>query len=325
MKFRPALLAAIPAAAALLAGFPAHALTFNTTFNANVGAQAQAAFNFATAEFSAAYTDAVTVNLNVLFGNTGLGGSSTALQFVVPDTYAKVRADLIADQLAHPSADGATSIGAGGSVNTLIDPTNGGRFLYTFAQAKALGARAANAPGTDGTITFSNAQTFTFNPLSRGGPGFDFIGVAEHEISEVMGTIPGLGTSFCNPGCGPDYLVFDLFRYSAAATRKLVDASGVYFSIDNGTTNLHGFNFANGNGSDPQDWDSSDPTDPRNAFTGPNQAHAISAVDFTTLDVIGWDLKAAAPVPEPETYALMLAGLGVLGTIARRRRNARRD
>ena len=30
----------------------------------------------------------------------------------------------------------------------------------------------------------------------------------------------------------------------------------------------------------------------------------------------------AAPVPEPETYALMLAGLGLLGVAARRRRHA---
>ena len=30
-------------------------------------------------------------------------------------------------------------------------------------------------------------------------------------------------------------------------------------------------------------------------------------------------LVYAAPVPEPETYALFLAGLGMLGAIARRR------
>lgn len=31
---------------------------------------------------------------------------------------------------------------------------------------------------------------------------------------------------------------------------------------------------------------------------------------------------STAPIPEPETYALMLAGLGVLGFVARRRKNA---
>ncbi len=34
------------------------------------------------------------------------------------------------------------------------------------------------------------------------------------------------------------------------------------------------------------------------------------------LDVIG----SAAPVPEPETYAIMMAGLGLLGFLARRKK-----
>ncbi|MDR1854328.1 MAG: FxDxF family PEP-CTERM protein [Azoarcus sp.] len=29
----------------------------------------------------------------------------------------------------------------------------------------------------------------------------------------------------------------------------------------------------------------------------------------------------AVPVPEPETYAMLLAGLGIVGMVARRRRN----
>ncbi|GJI98651.1 hypothetical protein RugamoR57_53690 [Duganella caerulea] len=33
--------------------------------------------------------------------------------------------------------------------------------------------------------------------------------------------------------------------------------------------------------------------------------------------------RISAPVPEPETYAMMLAGLGLVGVIARRRRRAR--
>ena len=32
------------------------------------------------------------------------------------------------------------------------------------------------------------------------------------------------------------------------------------------------------------------------------------------------DIGTVTPVPEPETYALMLAGIGVLGFLARRRK-----
>ncbi len=43
-------------------------------------------------------------------------------------------------------------------------------------------------------------------------------------------------------------------------------------------------------------------------------AHAL------TEDAVGIDNLMAVPVPEPQAYALMLAGLGLTAALARRRR-----
>lgn len=46
-------------------------------------------------------------------------------------------------------------------------------------------------------------------------------------------------------------------------------------------------------------------------------SESSSSAGLSELQVFG----SAAPVPEPETYAMLLAGLGLMGTIARRRKN----
>jgi hypothetical protein len=60
-------------------------------------------------------------------------------------------------------------------------------------------------------------------------------------------------------------------------------------------------------------------------FTGPLSAGTYTFwIQDTAFDLglaFAWDfIVTAAPVPEPETYAMLLAGLGTLGAIAKRRK-----
>jgi hypothetical protein len=49
---------------------------------------------------------------------------------------------------------------------------------------------------------------------------------------------------------------------------------------------------------------------------------SVETGDYVTVNFSNATAVAAAPVPEPETYAMLLAGLGVLGAVARLRKMA---
>ena len=286
---------------------PAQAsLTITPSFGPGVTATAQAAFDFAAGEYESLFNqhNNVNVNIQVNAGTTGLGSSSTPILGIL--TYSRVRTDLITEYAAAPSAARTTASGSGGSIFTTTDPSTTGRYFIARSEAKALGL-IANDAANDGTFTYNSTLSYTFDPNNRQVAGeFDFIGVAEHEISEIMGRIPGLGG---NIGGSAGFLPYDLFRYTGNNTRGITNTGGGnYFSIDNGATNLHGYNNANLNGGNPQDWDASVLSDPYDAFTGTNQGHSISAVDIELVNVLGWDLAA---VPEPP-IGLPLLGLGAV-------------
>lgn len=274
---------------------PLPALNIHVTYNTSVtglanAAQVETAFAAAAQTIEDLYTNPITVNITVYWGNTGpfsggvgLGASETST--VGYYTYSELTSGLRAARTTSADSNAVASLPSS-------NPIAGNQWVCPRAEVKALGLPGAlpNDSTNDGSIGFASDVTYTFDPNNRAVAGkYDFIGVAEHEITEVLGRIFGLNY------LGNGYVPYDLFRFTGAGTRSFnVNDTNVYFSVDDGTTVLKYF-YPDVSQGDVQDWQTSTPPDAFDAFASPGEKTILSSADLTAVDVLGYDLNFASP------------------------------
>ena len=175
------------------------------------------------------------------------------------------------------------------------DPLNATNYLVSSADQKALGLKL-NDTSLDGGVGFAKSSRlipWNFTGTTTSGQ-YDFISVAKHEISEVMGREAWVGMNVADGTTtyNNSYSNLDLFRYasfdatSGVGIRSTTTGGTAYLSINGGQTNLSNYN-TNPSSGDLGDWAGT--TQSNDAYNyaggGPQQ---ISSADTRELNVLGY-------------------------------------
>jgi hypothetical protein len=177
--------------------------------------------------------------------------------------------------------------------------------LWHVPEATSQNAIPANVPGTAPDVTFSVDSPFNFNATGASVSTW----LASSSAFNISGTPAALASLMDNGTQGT------LVSFNGQVTVT----NGEMFTVthDDGLTLIiDGLNLAFSAGP-------TSPTTNTATYGGPSGTFAFQLVYGECCGgpaVLQVDLPFTAAVPEPETYALMLAGFGALGFVARRRR-----
>ena len=183
-----------------------------------------------------------------------------------------------------------------GVVIPTTNPTTSNNFFVTTAEAKALGFISGSSTAIDGYIGTGTSSSINFaaalTGTTIGSTQYDGVGIAAHELSEVMGRIGMEGETLGR--VHNVYTPLDLFRYTSSGTLDLTPTTG-YFSINGGAggaTNLNTYNNP-ANGGDAADWASTVANDAYDAFGTPGVITDVSSTDLTEVAALGYHLSGA--------------------------------
>lgn len=359
MNSRIGKLGAVLGAFAIAAPAASAQMIFNLTNQGGATPQMMAGFAEAAALWSARFDDPITINIRINAAALAPGHIGGTSAFFDPWPYADVRNALLGNRKSADDFSSTGNLPAGAAFPMLINrtannpngvvsvtpyfdtglggpgqagPENNSTIRMTTANAKALGLMPGDSALLDGTITFTNLQSYDFD-RSNGinAAQVDFVGVAAHEIGHLLGFISGVDTLEGNgtaPGLDDNALKFvtpvDLFRFSSRSIGPgggigvidwTADDTAKYFSVDGGLTPVAAF--SSETVYEASHWKNNlglglmDPT----ATVG--ELLSISNNDVRAFDVMGYDL-----VPEP-SVAGVLGIVGVVWLGVRRRHRVR--
>jgi hypothetical protein len=279
-------------------------MTINITWDASTAsapASFKAAVTAAVQYYESQFTNPITINIDVGYGEVanqslGSGALGESESYISSYSYSQLRSALVAKATANGDTSAVASLSA-------TNPASG-TFYVTTAEAKALGLTTATT-NLDGYVGFSSSLPFNYNLTNTAVAGqYGFLGVVEHEISEVMGRISMLNSA-------SSYSAMDLFRYAAPGAPSLTGSKSAYFSVNGGVTNLDNFN--NNPSGDYGDWAASAGNDAYLAFTSSGTVDTVSPADLQLMEVLGYTPASSTSAP-PQTATVIANAVAPSGT-----------
>ena len=295
------------------APYNAQAMVITGVFAPDVTAAEQSAFNYAAQQIDGLISNNLKFKINVDTMTSGLGQSAVNIVTTYNNGFLPISYSSFSNQINNNLTNLGLTSALLPSTTSLPDTTVYG---MSTADAYALGflTQFGSSSVNIGTFSFNANLSYTTSPTDQAEPGaYDLIGIAEHEITEILGRISGIENT------SPFITPIDLFRYTGANQQVFNNTSGDYFSLDQGVTALQYFN--TDTSQDIQDWNNSgnnplnNPADAVNSSINSNQATGITNADLLSLAAIGYTVVVPLPA---SVWLFASAGLAMIGLSRRR-------